>query len=490
MRQVFGIFHPAGVLEHELLAGVLPQPARDLHGADVVRLPVVRAAFRHQNTVAVFQSFDRPRAAHERLKVALVACEEDRKRGERHIARRIGRDFREDLRVRDDEARLFSAAGERLAQFKLLGDDRDGVGLENVADGLLLRQDEPALGRRLVDGRDQHDEIRRAQQVTHDLKFIGFFRHDFGERELEFFDTILRDLIKRINSRKTNRYKLNRVGGRGNIGGGQDNQGRAGAVASSPFTDKPATSFYLTEDHNDIGDPNHQGGPADLWLPTELMTILDDARQWHQNREWYLDHRLPWRRGYLLHGLPGTGKTSIARAVGIDLDMPIYAIDLQSMTNSDLSSAFDQARQNTPCMLLFEDLDSVYKARTSNNPNTQLGTPPSFDLLLNQIQGVGSNDGVMVMVTTNHVDTIDQALGGPAVQSQDGTIVVGDVRPRPGRIDRMVKTPDVIDMVGRVQLAERMLENHAAAVEFAKDKDNMTPAQYQEALLTKAQEKL
>ena len=304
------------------------------------------------------------------------------------------------------------------------------------------------------------------------------------------FDTILRDLIKRINSRKTNRYKLNRVGGRGNIGGGQDNQGRAGAVASSPFTDKPATSFYLTEDHNDIGDPNHQGGPADLWLPTELMTILDDARQWHQNREWYLDHRLPWRRGYLLHGLPGTGKTSIARAVGIDLDMPIYAIDLQSMTNSDLSSAFDQARQNTPCMLLFEDLDSVYKARTSNNPNTQLGTPPSFDLLLNQIQGVGSNDGVMVMVTTNHVDTIDQALGGPAVQSQDGTIVVGDVRPRPGRIDRMVKTPDVIDMVGRVQLAERMLENHAAAVEFAKDKDNMTPAQYQEALLTKAQEKL
>ncbi len=299
---------------------------------------------------------------------------------------------------------------------------------------------------------------------------------------------LLKNAVHTVNTRKANRYRLHRIGGMG-AAKGEGGQGRQ-ASGSSAFTDKPATSFYLTEDPNDIGEPNHSGGPEDLWLPTELKGILDDARQWSRNREWYLDHRLPWRRGYLLHGKPGTGKTSIARAIGIDLDMPIYAIDLQSMTNNDLSAAFEQARSNTPCMVLFEDLDSVYNARTSKQPNAQLGTPPSFDLLLNQIQGVGSNDGVMVMMTTNHLETIDQALGGPAVQKPDGTIEVGELRPRPGRIDRMVKTPDTIDVTGRRQLANRMLTNETEIDMVLAETHGMTPAQFQEVLLTKAQERL
>jgi SpoVK/Ycf46/Vps4 family AAA+-type ATPase len=132
-------------------------------------------------------------------------------------------------------------------------------------------------------------------------------------------------------------------------------------------------------------------------------------------------------------------------------------------------------------MLLMEDFDSVYNGRLPCTPNIQLGTPPSFDSLLNQIQGVGSNDGLMVFLTTNHLKSIDQALGGHLVDGH----AVEHARPRPGRVDMMIQTPDSISEEGRIVIATRMLPKEHWG-DLIQSTAGMTPAQYHEAVLQRA----
>jgi len=294
-------------------------------------------------------------------------------------------------------------------------------------------------------------------------------------------ERLLKEFCDHVNSKTSDRYKLVRIGGTGRQVEGKNQGGGGGGSVSTGFTRLPATSFFVTADPKDLGEPRHQGGPADLWLAPEVSSVLEDARSWMKRRAWYSDRGLPWRRGYLVHGRPGTGKTSLARAIGIDLDFPIYSLDLGSMTNQDLAAAFATARSDAPCMILLEDFDSVYDGRKAIQANPQLGTPPDFGQILNQIQGVENNDGIMVFITTNHMRSVDQALGGPNV---DG-VVFDEARPRPGRVDIMMETPDTISEEGRRHIATKMLPLGAWG-DLIETTHNMTPAQYHEAVLQKS----
>ncbi|EPE32991.1 P-loop containing nucleoside triphosphate hydrolase [Glarea lozoyensis ATCC 20868] len=165
--------------------------------------------------------------------------------------------------------------------------------------------------------------------------------------------------------------------------------------------------------------------------------LLDDMRDYLHpyTRRWYSNRGIPYRRGYLLYGPPGTGKSSLSFAIAGYFKLKIYIVSLNSpsMDEEHLSTLFaDLPKQ---CVVLLEDIDTAGLTHTREDPsssdkpttttlpgNTLISslTPPasrpgriSLSALLNIIDGVASQEGRVLIMTTNHKDKLDEALIRP-----------------------------------------------------------------------------
>jgi hypothetical protein len=185
-----------------------------------------------------------------------------------------------------------------------------------------------------------------------------------------------------------------------------------------------------------------------LILSTDVQEAVDEAVFWKQNREWYRQRNIPWKRGWLLHGVPGTGKTSLARAIAQELDMPVWVFDLASLTNEELRDGWRRMANSAPCIALLEDIDGTFDGRKNVAVEGKNREGLTFDALLNCIDGVERCDGVLTIVTTNKMEKVDPAIGKP---QDDGT------SSRPGRIDRVIemKAPS---KDGLIRVAKRILD--------------------------------
>jgi hypothetical protein len=145
-------------------------------------------------------------------------------------------------------------------------------------------------------------------------------------------------------------------------------------------------------------------------LDAGVATLLhDDIHEFFGRREWYAQMGIPWRRGYLFFGPPGTGKTSVAFALAGELRLKLCAL---SLTNPKLNdNVMADLLQRTPprSLILIEDIDAFFKARDKQDARIQI----SFSGLLNAIDGVGAQEGRIVVLTTNHRELLDAALIRP-----------------------------------------------------------------------------
>ncbi|HZN35517.1 MAG TPA: AAA family ATPase, partial [Pirellulaceae bacterium] len=160
----------------------------------------------------------------------------------------------------------------------------------------------------------------------------------------------------------------------------------------------------------------------------QMEDLIADARRFLDGREWYVQRGIPYRRGYLLHGPPGSGKSSAVVGIATALGMDVAVLNLSSFSLDDNELADRLAAVPPNAIVLIEDIDCAFVARKSSEEKTSRIT---FSGLLNAIDGVAAGEGRLLFATTNHPERLDPALI------------------RPGRIDRRVE----IGHADREQLA-------------------------------------
>ena len=140
-----------------------------------------------------------------------------------------------------------------------------------------------------------------------------------------------------------------------------------------------------------------------------LETLLSDVRRFQADRDWYAQMGIPYRRGYLLHGPPGNGKSSLAASVAGELGLNICVLNLATPELSD--ERLQALLSNLPrrALLLLEDIDAVFHGRERRSDMVKL----SFAGLLNALDGVAAGEGRISILTTNHPQHLDPALIRP-----------------------------------------------------------------------------
>merc|ERR1712146_97488 len=165
-------------------------------------------------------------------------------------------------------------------------------------------------------------------------------------------------------------------------------------------------------------------------------------------------------RGVLLVGPPGTGKTLIARAVAGEANVPFFTISGSDFVEmfvgvgaSRVRDMFEQGKKSSPCIIFIDEIDAMGRHRGAGLGGGNDEREQTLNQLLVEMDGFGTNEGVILIAATNRPDVLDPALL------------------RPGRFDRQVVVPNP-DIVGR----EKILKVHMKKVPLASDVDARTIA--------------
>ncbi|KAI0358732.1 P-loop containing nucleoside triphosphate hydrolase protein [Trametes cingulata] len=193
-------------------------------------------------------------------------------------------------------------------------------------------------------------------------------------------------------------------------------------------------------------DSRHKRPMSSIVLnPGVKEMLLADTKDFLKSEKWYADRGIPFRRGYLLHGVPGSGKSSLIHAIAGELMLDIYVVSLSSSWINDSTLTTLMGRVPARCIVLLEDLDAAF-TRSTNRDGNSTGNPEgkseekaaeqttttttssrrtrkteqlsdvntlSLSGLLNALDGVAASEGRLLFATTNHLERLDPALSRP-----------------------------------------------------------------------------
>ena len=185
---IFWKIPAGGVLQLKLFSGVFPQPPGNLHRADVLALAVVGAALGNENFVAVLKPVNGSHALDSVREKALVPGHQDGEGGQGDVPWRVPVHLGKGLAVGDDHAGLYGQLLQGVPQAVLLYHKGEASGVQHIPKGLLLGQNEPALGGGAVDGGDQHHQVPGGKQVPHQALALAGRPGQPGHPLFQLFD--------------------------------------------------------------------------------------------------------------------------------------------------------------------------------------------------------------------------------------------------------------------------------------------------------------
>jgi mitochondrial chaperone BCS1 len=158
---------------------------------------------------------------------------------------------------------------------------------------------------------------------------------------------------------------------------------------------------------------------SSVFLPgSQSSALLDDVTWFLTHRKDYAEACVPYRRGYLLHGLPGTGKTSTVMSLASELNLSLYVLPLSSpdMDDQKLFNLMLSVRPGS--VILLEDVDAVNLTRITPASQETSDAPAASARLtlsgvLNCLDGVAAQEGCLTFMTTNRIEALDAALIRP-----------------------------------------------------------------------------
>ncbi len=183
----------------------------------------------------------------------------------------------------------------------------------------------------------------------------------------------------------------------------------------------------------------------------EVMEIVDFLK--NPKKYTALGGKIP--KGALLVGPPGTGKTLLAKAVAGEAQVPFFSLSGSDFVEmfvgvgaSRVRDLFKQAREKAPCIIFIDEIDAIGRARGKNVMMSNDERENTLNQLLVEMDGFGTDLGIIILAATNRPDVLDNALL------------------RPGRFDRQI-TIDRPDLVGR----EAIFKVHLAPIKISQSLD-------------------
>ncbi|KAG2020105.1 mitochondrial chaperone BCS1, variant 2 [Coprinopsis cinerea AmutBmut pab1-1] len=158
--------------------------------------------------------------------------------------------------------------------------------------------------------------------------------------------------------------------------------------------------------------------------------IESDVKAFLDRRKWYADRGIPYRRGYLLYGPPGSGKTSFIQALAGSLSYDICVLNLseRGLTDDKLFHLLSNVPERS--FILMEDVDAAFNKRVQTSEDGYQSSV-TFSGFLNALDGVASGEERIIFLTTNHLEKLDPALIRPG--RVDLAELIDDAHPNQAR---------------------------------------------------------